>query len=208
MSVMFSIMNEEYEGKANEEFEDDLELYRKETKTNARKATIVTTIFIALFFILLQSPYQKFKDYRSLKNLNKPITEYFQSGKKKYESKFNDNHFVTTEWYENGQKKSQDISYREYIVETRWYKNGQKESEAKFDKDINPIGLSSEWHENGNKRWQGNFKKGKPDGLFVEWHQNGNKFTEYNYNEGEIISSSFWNSKGKPVDSKEEAKAE
>ena len=115
---------------------------------------------------------------------------------------------MTTEWYENGQKKSQDISYREYIVETRWYKNGQKESESKFDKDINPIGLSSEWHENGNKRWQGNFKKGKPDGLFVEWHQNGNKFTEYNYNEGEIISSSFWNSKGEPVDSKEEAKAE
>ena len=29
MGVMFSIMNEEYEGKTDEEFEDDLELYRK-----------------------------------------------------------------------------------------------------------------------------------------------------------------------------------
>ena len=77
-------MNEAYEDeeKANEEFEDAVESYRKETKTNARKATIVTTIFIAVFFIFQLNPYQKFKDYRSLKNLNKPITKYFQSGKK------------------------------------------------------------------------------------------------------------------------------
>ena len=72
-------MNEAYEDeeKANEEFEDAVESYRKETKTNARKATIVTTIFIAVFFIFQLNPYQKFKDYRSLKNLNTSVTNYY-----------------------------------------------------------------------------------------------------------------------------------
>ena len=70
-------MKEAYEEKANEGFEDAVESYRKETKTNARKATIVTTIFIAVFFIFQLNPYQKFKDYRSLKNLNTSVTNYY-----------------------------------------------------------------------------------------------------------------------------------
>jgi hypothetical protein len=62
----------------------------------------------------------------------------------------------------------------------------------------------------GDERWQekeGNFKDGKQDGLFTAWHKNGQKAGEANFKDGKLVEGSkkFWNSKGEPVDSEEEA---
>ncbi len=37
------------------------------------------------------------------------------------------------------------------------------------------------------------------------WHENGQKFYEVNFKNGERISEKYWNNKGEPVDSQEEA---
>jgi len=44
----------------------------------------------------------------------------------------------------------------------------------------------------------------------VTWHENGQKETESNYKDGKPVEGSekYWNSKGEPVDTIEEAIAE
>ena len=73
------------------------------------------------------------------------------------------------------------------------YKNGKQD------------GLLVGWHTNGQKQVEGNFKDGIQDGLSVVWHENGKKAAEANFKDGELISEKYWNSKGEPVDSEEEA---
>ncbi len=85
--------------------------------------------------------------------------------------------------------------------------NGQKLSEVNY-KDGKMDGLQLSWHENGQKAVEGNFKDGKLDGPSVMWHKNGQKKGEANFKDGILISEKFWNSKGEPVDSREEAEAE
>jgi len=77
-------------------------------------------------------------------------------------------------------------------------------------KDGEVDGLWLIWHENGQKRSEQNYKNGKWDGLLTTWHKNGQKLREANYKDGNIVEGSdkYWNSKGEPVDSEEEAKAE
>ena len=45
-------------------------------------------------------------------------------------------------------------------------------------------------------------------GKAVSWYENGQKASEENYKGREKISAKYWNSKGEPVDSREEAEAE
>ena len=59
-------------------------------------------------------------------------------------------------------------------------------------------------YENGQKT-EANLKDGKRDGLIVLWHENGQKALEQKYKDGEEISAKYWNNKGEPVDSLEEA---
>ena len=88
------------------------------------------------------------------------------------------------------------------------HKNGQKWVEKKF-KDGKGDGLLVEWYKNGQKERESNWKNGKLDGLIVGWHENGQKRGEGNYKDGlQIDSSKYWNRKGEPVDTIEEAKAE
>ena len=82
-------------------------------------------------------------------------------------------------------------------------------SEFNF-KDGKEDGVLMVWHENGQKRGQFNYKNGKEDGVWAKWHENGQKAAEANFKDGEGVLGSvkFWNSKGEPVDSEEEAFAE
>ena len=41
----------------NEEFDEELELYRKEKKSNTRKIKILSSIFVVILFIILINPY-------------------------------------------------------------------------------------------------------------------------------------------------------
>ena len=61
------------------------------------------------------------------------------------------------------------------------------------------------WYRNGQKEVETNYKDGKEDGLVLTWHENGQKHGEGNYKDGKKISGKWWNSKGEPVDSREEA---
>ena len=61
------------------------------------------------------------------------------------------------------------------------------------------------WHQNGQKLVEANYKNGKQNGLETAWHENGQKMTEGNFKNGKRISVKYWNSKGEPVDSLEEA---
>ena len=38
------------------------------------------------------------------------------------------------------------------------------------------------------------------------WHKNGQKAAESNWKDGEMLSEKYWNSKGEPVDTIEEAR--
>ena len=66
-------------------------------------------------------------------------------------------------------------------------------------------GKSFRLFNNGQKMREENYKDGKPDGLHVGWHENGQKGGEANFKDGKMISEKYWNSKGEPVDTIEEA---
>ena len=84
------------------------------------------------------------------------------------------------------------------------YENGQKQFEANF-KDGKRDGLELQWYENGQKQFEANFKDGKTNGLLALWHDNGQKSHEANFKDGKRISEKWWDSKGEPVDTYEEA---
>ena len=87
-----------------------------------------------------------------------------------------------------------------------YYKNGQRRIKENW-KNGETDGLWVEWYENGQKEKEGNLKKGKVDGLVILWHENGQKKGEVNWANGEIVevSEKYWNNKGEPVESIEEA---
>ncbi len=87
-----------------------------------------------------------------------------------------------------------------------WHENGQKHTEANY-KDGKLDGLWVVWHENGQKAVEANYKAGKEEGLETQWHENGQRGIEKNYKDGKLVegSAKYWNSKGEPVDSQEEA---
>ena len=85
----------------------------------------------------------------------------------------------------------------------------RKEGEINY-KDGKAHGLDVSWYRNGQKQSVYNIKDDKANGLSVWWHENGQKGYEVTYKDDEIVEGSekFWNSKGEPVDSLEEAEAE
>ena len=113
--------------------------------------------------------------------------------------------------WENGQKQS-EATYKDgkqdglYVM---WYENGQKLDEGNF-RDGKRDGLLVFWYENGQKMRELNYKDGKLDGLSLTWHESGQKSSEGNWKNGEFVEGSqkWWNNKGEPVDSEEEAIAE
>ncbi len=110
----------------------------------------------------------------------------------------------------NGQRYT-ETNYKDGKRDRSIYfnENGQKAIETSF-KDGKANGLQTKWHENGQKREEINYKDGKWDGLWVVWYKNGQKKLEENYKNGKLVegSAKYWNSKGEPVDSEEEAEAE
>ena len=113
--------------------------------------------------------------------------------------------------YENGQKMSEFLfkDGKRDGLSIGWYDNGQKEGEANY-KDGKRDGLFTEWYENGQKKHEINYKDGKRDGLSIGWHENGQKLGEVNFKDNEFVvgSEKYFNSKGEPVDSAEEAEEE
>ena len=130
------------------------------------------------------------------------------NGQKKSEVNYKDGKEdgLAVGWYEGGQKQGA-VTYKDGKYDGLMrllYKNGQKKSEVNY-KDGKEDGLAVAWYENGKKQGEANFKNGKQDGLAVMWHKNGQKMNEGTYKDGEIVSEKYWNSKGEPVDSREEA---
>ena len=87
------------------------------------------------------------------------------------------------------------------------WKNGQKAEEGNY-KDGKPDGLVVGWYKNGKKQFESNYKDGKGDGLWTHWNENGQKFSEKNFKDDKPVSEKYWNSKGEPVDTIQEAEAE
>ena len=113
--------------------------------------------------------------------------------------------------HENGQKKAEGNFKDGKLngLQMTWYENGQKFRKGNF-KDGKEDGLGVQWYENGQKAGEANAKDGKHDGLQLSWHENGKKRLEVNYKDGKEVegSAKFWNSKGEPVDTIEEADKE
>ena len=85
-----------------------------------------------------------------------------------------------------------------------WHENGLKKAEGNY-KNGKFEGLHVAWYKNGQKKGENNWKEGKQEGLAVGWHENGLKAGESNWRDGKKVSAKYWNSKGEPVDSREEA---
>ena len=140
----------------------------------------------------------------------KMVSAWYEDGQIKSEAfwengKINGSNSV---WYENGHKKFvvKMIEGTPDGMATYWYDNGQKEQEMGVTRGVEN-GPSTKWYRNGKKKFEGSAKNGKPHGLISSWHENGQKAMELIYNNGELVKNSkkYWNSKGEPVDSEEEA---
>ena len=111
--------------------------------------------------------------------------------------------------YENGKKKQEGNlkDGKPNGLWVNWHENGQKGEQVNF-KDGKEDGLNVAWYDTGEKELEYNFKDGKKDRLWLIWHKNGQKAAERNFKDGEMLSEKYWNSKGEPVDTYEEAFAE
>ena len=138
---------------------------------------------------------------------------WYESGQKHAEINYKDGkldgHWV--KWYGSGQKSAEGTYKNGKIdgLDVTWYEDGQKWTEGNF-KDDQKDGLYTIWYTNGQKMAEQNFKDGKMDGLALYWHKNGQRSVEENYKDDKLVVSSakYWNSKGEPVDSREEAESE
>ena len=112
--------------------------------------------------------------------------------------------------HENGQKRW-EANYKdgkEEGLRVEWYDTGEKTQETNF-KDGWEEGLRVGYYKNGQKSEEENFKNGNQDGLHVMWHENGQKMFEANWKDDKILPArKYWDSKGEPVGSLKEAKAE
>ena len=114
-------------------------------------------------------------------------------------------HFDMTELREGRRYlKSSDLPYTGKAF--MFYKSGKKRTEGNW-KDGKKEGLVTSWNENGEKDQESNYKNGKLDGLMIMWHSNVQKMTQQQYEDGKLISRKYWNRKGEPVDSFDEAVA-
>ena len=91
-----------------------------------------------------------------------------------------------------------------------WFPLSQKIAKEKEKSKLSNSHLNGTFvidYENGQRKHEQPIKDGKLDGLQLSWHENGKKAAEVNYKEGKKVEgfSKYWNSKGEPVDSREEA---
>ena len=149
-----------------------------------------------------------------LKDSDAPYTgkmfRLYKNGQKKYEGQFRNGRQdgLYMEWHENGNKKRVS-NFKEGKLDglqTYWYENGKKEAESQF-KNSKQNGEVKRWYENGKMWCKLNWKNGKMDGLSVMWHKNGQQSSEAIFKDDEIIegSAKWWNNRGEPVKSEEEA---
>lgn len=109
-------------------------------------------------------------------------------------------------FYKDG-KKDMEYSYKDgkmHGVEITFSSDGTKHKERRH-KDGRPDGLWITWHRNGKKAFEGSYKNGRKEGAFVSWHEDGKKFLQKDYVEGKLTNEQYWNRKGEPVASREEA---
>ena len=77
-----------------------------------------------------------------------------------------------------------------------------------------PNGLLKIFYQNGQKKAEGNTDSwgldSRGDGLWIFWDETGKIITAKSYKDGEVVKGSkkYWNSKGEPVDTYEEANKE
>ena len=143
------------------------------------------------------------------------------NGQKKVEVNFKDGlqNGLAIGWHENGQKES-EINFKDGVeISAKYWSSkgveGVNENELEQRESIYYLKGSNTpytgkvflFHDNGKKEMKGNYKDGKQDGLWTEWHENGQKGSEGNYKNSKLVegSAKYWNSKGEPVDSREEA---
>ena len=112
-------------------------------------------------------------------------------------------------WHGDGPKKIEG-TFKNGKPDGLWvfyYSNGQLEAKSHY-KDGKIDGSHVMWHPNGQRWSERNWKNGVKDGPWMYWHENGQKESEKNFKTGKLVegSAKYWNSKGEPVDSLEEAR--
>ena len=112
-------------------------------------------------------------------------------------------------WHGDGPKKIEG-TFKNGKPDGLWvfyYSNGQLEAKSHY-KDGKIDGSHVMWHPNGQRWSERNWKNGVKDGAWMYWHENGQKESEKNFKTGKLVegSAKYWNSKGEPVDSLEEAR--
>jgi antitoxin component YwqK of YwqJK toxin-antitoxin module len=137
---------------------------------------------------------------------------------------------LTIGWYKNGQKMAEGNFKDGKLVEAsekRWNEKGEPVAEVKPEEPVPEVKPELERREGitylkgsdtpytgtqigywkGEKASETNYKDGNQDGLHVMWHENGQKMFEANWKDDKILPArKYWNSKGEPVDSLEEAR--
>ena len=102
-----------------------------------------------------------------------------------------------------GEKKPSKKVYmgnlRDGKKEGKWvsyyHSTGKKRYEQNY-KNGKPDGLVTEWYENGQMEYEGTWKDGKYDGLQNFWYEDGKKKLELNYSNNKLISLKEWNEDG------------
>tara|TARA_B110000014_G_scaffold258457_1_gene244608 strand:- start:655 stop:1536 length:882 start_codon:yes stop_codon:yes gene_type:complete len=115
-----------------------------------------------------------------------------------------------TRWYEDG-AKWQEKNYKNGEVDgllTLWHTNGQIQVQREYTNGKQVDGLEITYYATGEKMREVNIVNGEREGLLIQWwYSSGIKRYEGNYKNGVLVKSSekWWNKKGDPVDSFEEA---
>jgi len=132
------------------------------------------------------------------------FTTRYKNGKKQSEMNFKNGkpEGLSIGWYDNGRKLTEvNMDGGKMKV---WYRNGQKLLEGNI-KDGKEDGLAVLWYADGGKNLEMNFSEGKQHGDAVTWFENGKMRSEEYYRFGIIRAAKYWDNKGEPADSLEEA---
>ncbi len=175
------------DGKVIEYYKSGQKKYEGSIKNDKPNGKIIT------WYDNGQKEYEK---YYKNGGLDGSIVKWKKDGQKEYEKNYKNGvlHGKVIQWSKNGTQ-----SFESHIVngadsgkyiKSYYFSSGQKKIQIGHKKlpngktpewyevDTSKDGKVVEWYENGKKKFEGNYKNGKPHGKFIAWDEHGETIAE------------------------------
>ncbi len=143
------------------------------------------------------------------------ITDYFHDGQVQMKGasltlSTDDKQGPFTFYYENGNKQGEgNYNHGKRVGYWKWwYESGSVQVLDNYGEDGTLDGEWKSFYESGQLKGEGNYKNGKFNGLWKWYYKNGKKSALERYKEGTLLSASYWNKDGTPLQNPDAAKRE